>query len=100
MNENDEQAFKVACDALYAWGYSEQFSRSLWITALEYARNKQAKPVQPAVADFSDAYQGAREDLAIWKKRALKAEELNRKFIAAAFTDAAIAAAEAAKGGV
>jgi len=32
--------------------------------------------------DFSDAYQGAREDLAIWKKRALEAEELNRKFIA------------------
>lgn len=32
--------------------------------------------------DFSDAYQGAREDLAIWKKRALAAEELNRKFIA------------------
>lgn len=36
----------------------------------------------PAVADFSDAYHGAREDLAIWKKRALEAEELNRKFIA------------------
>lgn len=36
----------------------------------------------PAVADFSDAYQGAQEDLAIWKKRALEAEELNRKFIA------------------
>lgn len=31
--------------------------------------------------DFSDAYQGAREDLAIWKKRALEAEELNRKFM-------------------
>lgn len=29
-----------------------------------------------------DAYDGAREDLAIWKKRALEAEELNRKFIA------------------
>jgi len=32
--------------------------------------------------DISDAYAGAREDLAIWKKRALEAEELNRKFIA------------------
>lgn len=29
-----------------------------------------------------DAYVGAREDAAIWKKRALEAEELNRKFIA------------------
>lgn len=29
-----------------------------------------------------DAYVGAREDAAIWKKRALVAEELNRKFIA------------------
>jgi hypothetical protein len=38
---------------------------------------------QPAQQqDFSDAYQGAREDLAIWKKRALAAEDLNRKFIA------------------
>ena len=36
----------------------------------------------PAVANLSDAYHGAREDLAIWKKRALEAEELNRKFIA------------------
>lgn len=38
------------------------------------------QPAQPQ--DFSDAYQGAREDLAIWKKRALAAEDLNRKFIA------------------
>ena len=29
-----------------------------------------------------DAYVGAREDAAIWRKRALEAEELNRKFIA------------------
>ena len=34
---------------------------------------------QPASVD---AYVGAREDAAIWKKRALEAEELNRKFIA------------------
>ena len=31
---------------------------------------------------WSVAYKGAREDLAIWKKRALEAEALNRKFIA------------------
>ena len=31
---------------------------------------------------FADAYQGAMEDVAIWKKRALEAEDLNRKFVA------------------
>lgn len=37
----------------------------------------------PAVGDdMRDAYAGAREDLAIWKRRALEAEELNRRFIA------------------
>ena len=36
---------------------------------------------QPAPS-FADAYQGAMEDVAIWKKRALEAETLNRKFIA------------------
>ena len=32
--------------------------------------------------DFSDAYQGAMEEVAIWKRRALEAEDLNRKFVA------------------
>jgi len=36
---------------------------------------------QPAPS-FADAYQGAMEEAAIWKKRALEAEDLNRKFIA------------------
>ena len=36
---------------------------------------------QPA-PNFADAYQGAMEEVAIWKKRALEAEALNRKFIA------------------
>ncbi len=36
---------------------------------------------QPAPS-FADAYQGAMEEVAIWKKRALEAEELNRKFVA------------------
>jgi len=31
---------------------------------------------------FADAYQGAMEEGAIWKKRALEAEDLNRKFVA------------------
>lgn len=37
---------------------------------------------QQASSDMADAYAGAREDIEIWKKRALEAEELNRKFIA------------------
>lgn len=36
---------------------------------------------QPAPS-FADAYQGAMEEVAIWKKRALEVEDLNRKFIA------------------
>ena len=36
---------------------------------------------QPA-PNFADAYQGAMEEVAIWKKRALEAEDLNRKFVA------------------
>lgn len=34
------------------------------------------------LTDMTDAYAGAREDLSIWKKRALEAEALNRKFAA------------------
>ena len=41
----------------------------------------QAMP-EGQVRDFSDAYQGAMEEVAIWKRRALEAEDLNRKFIA------------------
>ncbi len=39
-----------------------------------------AAPAQPAAqGEFGDAYQGAREDLAIWKRRALEAEEKLRQ---------------------
>lgn len=38
-------------------------------------------PAQPAPS-FADAYQGAMEEVAIWKKRALEAEDLNRRFVA------------------
>lgn len=34
------------------------------------------------VPSFADAYQGAMGEVAIWKRRALEAEDLNRKFIA------------------
>lgn len=36
----------------------------------------------PPAPSFADAYQGAMEEVAIWKKRALEAEDLNRKFVA------------------
>jgi len=39
-----------------------------------------AAPQAVPVDGMADAYTGAREDLAIWKRRALEAEELNRKF--------------------
>ena len=49
---------------------------------------KSSKPLylapgaQPAAPSFADAYQGAMEEVAIWKRRALEAEDLNRKFVA------------------
>lgn len=38
-----------------------------------------AAPAQGQQGEFGDAYQGAREDLAIWKRRALEAEEKVRQ---------------------
>ncbi|HGY2638801.1 TPA: hypothetical protein ACNVZR_001127 [Citrobacter freundii] len=34
---------------------------------------------EPVVVEYGDAYQGAREDLSIWKRRALEAEERARE---------------------
>ncbi|NMZ77681.1 hypothetical protein HBO32_31775, partial [Pseudomonas nitroreducens] len=45
--------------------------------AIEKARAALAQP-SPA-GEFGDAYQGAREDLAIWKRRALEAEQALRE---------------------
>ena len=39
-------------------------------------------PGAQSAQSFADAYQGAMEEVAIWKRRALEAETLNRKFIA------------------
>ena len=50
----------------------------IWAAAWKAAKNHGAQPAP----SFADAYQGAREDVAIWKKRALEAEDLNRKFVA------------------
>ncbi|HBY5250616.1 TPA: hypothetical protein MIX19_06505 [Klebsiella pneumoniae] len=38
-----------------------------------------AQPAQVVNGEYGDAYQGAREDLAIWKRRALEAEESVRR---------------------
>lgn len=38
------------------------------------AMRERAEPVAGNAAEFGDAYQGAREDLQIWKRRALEAE--------------------------
>ena len=77
-----KQAARLALDALeevFDRGQCEltylQGKRA--IAALRAALAQQAEPVIS-----KDAYDGAREDLAIWKTRALKAEELNRKFVA------------------
>ena len=40
-----------------------------------------AAPIAPASIDLTDAYAGAREDLEIWKRRALEAEEKLRDSI-------------------
>ena len=53
--------------------------RAVEDAAIEALKQALAQQEQPASVD---AYNGAREDVAIWKKRALEAEELNRKFIA------------------
>ena len=45
-------------------------------TALYFASGARSAP------SFADTYHGAMEEVAIWKKRALEAEDLNRKFIA------------------
>lgn len=40
---------------------------------------RHAQPAPVVNGEYGDAYQGAREDLAIWKRRALEAEESVRK---------------------
>ena len=60
-----------ANDDLTAWG----FEPTHWAT-LPDPLGAQPSP------SFADAYQGAMEEVAIWKRRALEAEDMNRKFIA------------------
>lgn len=44
-----------------------------WQASRELLANREAQPVE-----YGDAYQGAREDLSIWKRRALEAEDKMR----------------------
>ena len=84
-----EQVFDVKAEALNECRYIDPDEQpetckaaSHWMphprnVIFDYA----ARYAQPAPS-FAAAYQGAMEEVAIWKKRALEAEELNRKFIA------------------
>ena len=66
------------------WQYGELTEET---ARLAKEHNHEVQPLgilpgaQPAPS-FADAYQGAMEEAAIWKKRALEAEDMNRKFIA------------------
>ena len=46
------------------------------------AKLEAAEKCAQLAPSFADAYQGAMEEVAIWKRRALEAEDLNRKFVA------------------
>ena len=56
----------------YSWTVAERWVEKGWPVSPLYAA-----PVSEAKTqgEYGDAYQGAREDLAIWKRRALEAEE-------------------------
>lgn len=78
---------KAKASAIEVFTYENGIAKSAH-DAIEYMHSwlgvyfeKQALAQQEQPASV-DAYVGAREDAAIWKKRALEAEELNRKFIA------------------
>ena len=60
---------------------STQFAWRITFSTVNRLKLYLAPGAQPAPS-FADAYQGAMEDVAIWKKRALEAEDLNRKFVA------------------
>ncbi|EMA4770105.1 hypothetical protein U3C68_003941 [Cronobacter sakazakii] len=63
----------------------EPLKERTWSIELELARialsalRERAEPVAGNAAEFGDAYQGAREDLQIWKRRALEAEGTARR---------------------
>ena len=82
LHNNPKYQIPALVDALKQHGLKHNIPSQLadafrtgWVAAL-------AAPAQVATPDMTDAYAGAREDLSIWKKRALEAEALNRKFAA------------------
>lgn len=54
--------------------------RVAWLKGMPpIGTNIYTRPQSSAPANFRDAYVGAREDLGVWKRRALAAEENNRQ---------------------
>ncbi len=93
--ERAADAQQVGGGALAGWRFEYRADDDAWVVTMPsgdswttFGKNPAGQLVaalsSPAKVggEYGDAYQGAREDLAIWKKRALEAEELNRKFIA------------------
>ena len=87
-----QELARLVTPTAYRWRYRGAIKWQYGELTEEYARlakehNHEVQPLyalpgaQPAPS-FADAYQGAMEDVAIWKKRALEAEDLNRKFVA------------------
>ena len=64
-------ALMVSLSGDYNWS---AYMRDVWLRMVAAAASAQGQQVE-----FGDAYQGAREDLAIWKRRALEAEEKLRQ---------------------
>lgn len=86
MSEMSEEALAAACaekvrqlefsvkqSAFYSVRKELETELAIARVALAALRER-AEPVAGNAAEFSDAYQGAREDLQIWKRRALEAE--------------------------
>ena len=87
-----QELVRLVTPTAYRWRYRGAIKWQYGELTEEAARlakehNHEVQPLyalpgaQPAPS-FADAYQGAMEDVAIWKKRALEAEDLNRKFVA------------------
>lgn len=77
MHETRRDSDVVTSAVKHVWGKVAVGSLAAYSIPLYLAPGAQPAP------SFADAYQGAMEDVAIWKKRALEAEDLNRKFVAA-----------------
>ena len=87
-----QELARLVTPTAYRWRYRGAIKWQYGELTEEAARlaKEHNHEVQPLYAlpgaqnapNFADAYQGAMEEVAIWKKRALEAEDLNRKFIA------------------